>query len=74
MFIFSSQILNSNIMAKAKHKGPGAEFNDLQKSVDKAMNENKKATTGKQKLDPDRQNQTEYKPDVDVKKAGRSKR
>jgi hypothetical protein len=60
-------------MAKTKHKGPGAEFTDQQKNIDQAINENKKSATGKDKLDPEQQNNVDYKSDVDVKKAGRTK-
>jgi hypothetical protein len=60
-------------MAKARHKGPGAEFVEQQKNIDQAINENEKSRTGKRKLEPGQPNNADYKSDVDVKKAGRTK-
>jgi hypothetical protein len=75
-YLFFSEFpipIHFKIMAKVKHKGPGAEFTDQQKNIDQAINENKKSATGKKKLDPEQQNTVDYKSDVDVKKAGRVK-
>jgi hypothetical protein len=72
------EILNITIMAKTENqqkdgKGPGAAYAGQQKNIDQAINERKKSATGKDKLPPDEGGDESYKPDVDVKKSGRTK-
>jgi hypothetical protein len=57
---------------RRKDHGPGADFINQQRNVDEAINQNKKESAD-DKLDPNRQGDAEYRADVDVKKAGRSK-
>lgn len=67
-------------MAKAnvrrEDKGPGADYINDQRAVDEAINERLKAESEADKLDPRSANnpsKTEYKPEDEVKKSGRTK-
>lgn len=68
------------IMSKANvmrdDRGDGADFLNQQRAIDEAKNERMKSENDENKLDPEqvnRQKNREYKPDVDVKKAGSGK-
>ena len=56
-----------------KREKTGADFIDHQKNIHDAANESRKSAEGKDKLDPQRQRKTEFKPDVDEKKTGQTK-
>jgi hypothetical protein len=56
-------------------KGPGADFNNLQRAVDEGINERVKSENESDSIDPRQanRNNVEQRPDPSQKKSGRSK-